>query len=151
GGTSPYSVYWLNSTGDTIAMNTIFLLGLCEGDYIAAITDFNGCVLTDTITVEVLGAGCGGNIGDELAAGITNLNLFPNPASQNATLELDLDRPEAISLRLYNLHGQMMQTQELPVRQNVSHDLDLSSLAAGMYLLEIETSRGRVSQRLVID
>ncbi|MEL6652297.1 MAG: T9SS type A sorting domain-containing protein, partial [Bacteroidota bacterium] len=102
-------------------------------------------------TVEVLGAGCGGNIGDELAAGITNLNLFPNPASQNATLELDLDRPEAISLRLYNLHGQMMQTQELSVQQNVSHELDLSRLASGMYLLEIETSRGRVSQRLVID
>ena len=151
GGTSPYVIDWTLIGSVDTAFNAPFIFGLCEGDYEAIVIDFNGCVTRDTITVGVAGLGCSDNIEDELAAGITTFQLFPNPAHDLAQLRLELDRPEAVNIKLTNLHGQVMESVQLAPNQQLVHNLDVSRFAAGIYFVEVETSRGRATQRLMIE
>lgn len=152
GGTAPYTIDWTRLNSLDTAFNASFIFSLCEGDYEAIITDFNGCVSKDTFMVDVAGLGCdGGSIQDELNAGITTFQLFPNPAKDMAQLRFELDRPEAVSLKLMNLHGQVMEQVDLAPRQQLIHDLDIRGFAAGIYFIELTTSRGRATQRLMIE
>ena len=78
------------------------------------------------------------------------LQVFPNPAKDFVQLELELDRPEAISIRLFDSQGKQLRQHSLAIEQLISHPIDLRSLSPGIYFVEIETSRGRVSKRLFI-
>lgn len=146
GGTSPYIIDWTLIGSNDTSFNAPFIFGLVGGDYEVFVTDFNGCVAMDTITVAEVN-----NLEDELQAGITHFQLFPNPAKDMAQLRLELDRPDRVSIRLVNLHGQVIQQVQLRFSQQLVHDLDVSHLAGGLYFLEVETSRGRASQRLMIE
>lgn len=151
GGSSPYTIDWVAvGTVDT-TFNAPFIFGLCEGDYVVVITDFNGCVSIDTATVDVSGLGCADNIEDELAAGITTFQLFPNPTQHIAQIRLELDRPEAINIKLVNLHGQLIEELQIAPTQQLNHNLDVSALAAGVYFVRVETARGRATQRLMVE
>lgn len=48
GGTGPFSVLW----DDLAAQTTVVASNLCAGSYIATVTDFNGCVQSDNITIN---------------------------------------------------------------------------------------------------
>ncbi|MFK7926313.1 MAG: T9SS type A sorting domain-containing protein, partial [Bacteroidia bacterium] len=151
GGTSPYSIDWIAvGSGDT-TFNAPFIFGLCDGDYVAVITDFNGCVSKDTTSVTASGESCTNNIEDEILAGITTFQLFPNPTQSITQLRLELDRPEAINIKLVNLHGQLIEEIQIAPTQQLNHNLDVSALSAGVYFVRVETARGRATQRLMVD
>lgn len=48
GGTPPYAILW----DDPLAQSTAVASGLCAGDYTVTVTDFNGCIETETITID---------------------------------------------------------------------------------------------------
>ena len=78
------------------------------------------------------------------------LQVYPNPTSDFAQLELELDRPETINIRLFNTQSQQLRQHSLAIGQLISHPIELRSLSPGIYFVEIETSRGRVSKRIVV-
>jgi gliding motility-associated-like protein len=51
-GTGPFSVYWTNSIGDTIAQNVDTLTNLCAGTYTATLVNGLGCTWVDNTTVN---------------------------------------------------------------------------------------------------
>ncbi|MEM6347676.1 MAG: T9SS type A sorting domain-containing protein [Bacteroidota bacterium] len=148
GGTPPFIFDWIQLGETDTTFNTPFLFFLTEGDYSVIATDANACTAKDTVTVG--GIGCKDNIEAELAAGITMLQVFPNPAKDFVQLELELDRPEAINIRLFNSQGEQLRRHSLAIGQLISHPIDLISLSPGIYFVEIETSRGRVAKRLIM-
>ncbi|MEL7535266.1 MAG: T9SS type A sorting domain-containing protein, partial [Bacteroidota bacterium] len=153
GGTSPYVIDWTLIGSIDTSFNAPFIFGLCEGEYEITVTDFNGCVTKDTVEVTKPAGnlGCGVGLEDELQAGITTFQLFPNPAQEMAQIRIELNRPEAVYIKLMNLHGQVMEQLQLAPSQQLTHDLDVSRLAAGLYFIEVATSRGRATQRLMIE
>jgi hypothetical protein len=83
--------------------------GVCEGWYYVDVTDANNCTVTDSVEIAV-GAGATGcftdNIEDELKAGITTMQLIPNPNNGSFNLRLELDRPEDLQIEVINTNGQ---------------------------------------------
>ncbi len=148
GGTPPYTYQWVITQYNDTAYNSPFIFGLYAGFYEAIVTDSNGCGAKAMFYLD--GDPCFDNIEAELAAGITMLQVFPNPAKDFVQLELELDRPEAISIRLFDSQGKQLRQHSLAIEQLISHPIDLRSLSPGIYFVEIETSRGRVSKRLFI-
>lgn len=53
GGTMPYTLNWVEMAGNTSVGTTAPLAGLQAGDYAGLITDANGCVAGDTVTINV--------------------------------------------------------------------------------------------------
>jgi len=84
GGTSPYAILWSNgSTGQTAS-------NLTEGTDTVTVTDFNGCVAQEIVTIGVVGIGCleiptvitpnGDGYNDVWR--IRNIELYPNARVQ---------------------------------------------------------------------
>ena len=69
-------------------------------------------------------------------------SFFPNPASHQATLVLDIPEETTIRMQVYNSLGQLLlsfqDSKRLPGRHFLT--LDLSSLGQGTYIARIETA-----------
>jgi hypothetical protein len=74
-------------------------------------------------------------------------SLFPNPASDVATLQLPSNVLSA-NVIFYDHLGKNVKTQSVTAQQN---KLDLTNLAKGIYYLTIKTAEGTASKTLVIN
>jgi hypothetical protein len=67
------------------------------------------------------------------------LRIFPNPASDKATLQYTLDKPGIPNIRIYDLPGNCFRTLD-PVQSQIGMNkiqLDLSGLRQGFYFVEV--------------
>ncbi len=72
-------------------------------------------------------------------------NIYPNPASDFITLSLAKDVGNA-TIKMYNLLGELQSTN------NTSHaktDIDISKLAAGVYIIEVVTDKSSFRQKFI--
>lgn len=74
---------------------------------------------------------------------LSNLSVFPNPATDLVTLQIDTD---IARVSITNAQGQLVQSDLWSRNGSV---LDLSGLASGAYLIQVETVEGSMTSRLV--
>ena len=74
--------------------------------------------------------------------------LYPNPSQGSCTLSL----PQAMqgSYTLYDMAGRALQQYKLLPTQT-DYTIHTTMLSPGVYLLELSTSQGRQSQKLVVE
>jgi len=141
GGTPNYQIQWGPSTGNQTGP---VATGLAAGFHTVKVTDSNGCMLALEIFV--------GTVGTEQPESISALQLFPNPTSGEATLTVQLERPLAVEVLVFNNLGQIVFLQKIDERQaNHSVPLELEGLGAGLYFVKIGLENGETRVlRLVI-
>ncbi|MEM6764960.1 MAG: T9SS type A sorting domain-containing protein [Bacteroidota bacterium] len=143
-GTSPYTYLWNDGTAQS------FNFGLCGGSYSATITDANGCTVTDTVIVE--GIACvTTSLEDELAAGVSSWEVFPNPASASINLAISLEQVESLQLSLIDLQGRILRAERADNVRVYTESWNLENLAPGMYFIRIKTDRGAASRTLIVN
>lgn len=81
------------------------------------------------------------------AAGKVVFSAVPNPASH--TLRVTRTSREAARLVLYDLLGRVLLTESLPAGR-LTQNLDLGAVASGQYSLQLESTRGVFSQKVVV-
>ena len=140
GGTfGPVTIVW----DDPASQTTAEAIGLSAGTYTVTVTDSLGCTYTDSVEVPL-------NVGiTEAAAGIDRLQLSPNPSQGRFALSLDLQRAQAVQLRVLDLQGRELRTFSLPSAASHQQELDLGELPAGLYLLRVATETGFATRRLI--
>jgi hypothetical protein len=109
GGVSPYQYAWSGVTNQTDSM-AVYLDG---GWYTVVVTDANGCSISDSIFVDVLGL----NIAPE-----TNLEVYPNPSNGVFKLSLAVEK-----LEVFDLQGRHIS------HFDAAQEFDLSHLSSGSY------------------
>jgi len=111
GGVSPYQYAWSgpNTQSDSMA---VYLDG---GWYTVLVTDANGCSISDSVFVDVLGLN---------NATVTNLEVYPNPSTGLFKLNLAV-----VQLKVFDLQGRHI------THFNDAQEIDLSHLASGTYQL----------------
>ncbi len=90
--------------------------------------------------------------------GITDINainyfsFYPNPTANSATVSFTADRAAAYTSRIVNIYGQEVSRDVLNVTAglNVSK-IDVSSLAAGVYIYTITDGKNVQTQRFVVE
>jgi|GEM_PF-2691221 len=79
-------------------------------------------------------------------------SFFPNPASQQATLILDIPEETPIHMQVYNALGQMLlnsqESRRLPGRHYLT--LDVSTLGPGLYIARIEAADEIISKPFLV-
>lgn len=151
GGTIPYTYSWYDGAGYTNTGGN-FINGVCEGWYYVEITDNNNCTYLDSVEVPVpVGTlGCGTGIEEELAAGITTMQLLPNPNNGSFKLRLELDRPEDLRIEVISMTGKVV-ARELASKVLVHEQaFQLNGLASGIYLVQVTTARGTAAQKVIV-
>ena len=74
---------------------------------------------------------------------LSQFNIYPNPATERATIELK-QGIELHNINIYNNLGQLISTSKNLI-------VDTSYLMTGLYFLEIETNKGKASKKLFIE
>ncbi len=142
GGIQPYTYIWFKN-------NVLFssgsedLIDLAAGEYRLEITDANGCKATYTYNLtETVGTT---NPGEAFYA-----EVFPNPASDWATLAVAFPQPQSLSLSLVDAAGRIVQTWMVDQVTEQHIPLDLKDLPAGVYRLRIMAGEEMVGRMLVV-
>ena len=100
---------------------------------------FNYCVDCATV-VDV--------VDPAFAAGIT---VFPNPASNQTTVNYNFETSVDLTISVTNTLGQVMSTALVSNVTTGTHTLDVSDLAAGMYMIQITDGARMATQSLVVE
>ncbi|MFN8287644.1 MAG: choice-of-anchor V domain-containing protein [Chitinophagales bacterium] len=132
GGTAPYTYNWSNTdTTQTIS-------NLAPGTYDLTVTDANGCFFTSQGIEVALVNGISENT-------LTGLSVYPNPAE--ITLYVSLQNASDATVAIIDFNGR--EVLNTAVQNQKSFNIDLSSLAEGMYVLRLTNSNSVYSKRFM--
>jgi PKD repeat protein len=111
---------------------------------------------TWTVTLTVTSAGtCNTNITTQtvtiVATDIANLstgilNVFPNPSS-NGLFTIEMGGASKTNVQVYNVVGELVYSKEFT---SATTSLDLSSVAAGVYTMKVNTNNNNTVKQIVI-
>jgi hypothetical protein len=79
----------------------------------------------------------------------SSLNVYPNPAKGSLKLRTSFADATAASVLLLDMSGRMVQQLQLPVAKQHNASLDVSALAPGTYILNMNAG-GKVSTQKVV-
>ncbi len=133
GGMGPYTFIWSdNATTQDIS-------GLAMGNYSVNVKDANGCIVSGIFYVSS-GTGIA-----QVAGAANELSIYPNPSSNTTTVEVK--GGDITNLKVTDLLGQIVFASE-PKQPKV--ELNCSTYASGVYIVEAEVNGVVISKRLVI-
>ena len=137
GGAGAYNYSWDNgSFGDSIG-------GLSPAVYVLTVTDANGCVATAEVEIPAAALSLEGELGIESFA------VSPNPARGHLHLSWNLAYGKEVSIRVRDLRGAVVMDLG---RQPLSGSLDTDlHLAAGLYLVELQTAQGSGYRKVLVE
>jgi hypothetical protein len=128
-GGAGYTISW--STGGTDSTVT----GLANGTYTVTVTDAKGCTKVRSITTNaVLGI-------SNVTASLPQMQIFPNPATDQLTIKTTDFIPQHISV--YNVNGQLV------TETGYTQKLNINNLASGVYLLEVSAPNVTMRSRFI--
>jgi len=137
GGTAPYTYAWSNS------QTTATATGLAAGTYTVTATDANGCSGSQTVTISFTS-------GISNIAGISNLNIYPNPASNNFNVKANLAEKGNVTIELVNAIGAKVVVRNLGVTDVINENIVTTHLSAGVYHVNIAVNGQHASYSLII-
>lgn len=115
-----------------------------SGSYWVVATDGSGCEATSNILELTFNS-----IGDELPG--ISLTVYPNPSNGVFVLQIEAVSAQDLNLKVRNYLGQELHAQDISLGTgNTNVDLTLNDLAAGPYLLELQSGEHRTVRRIFV-
>jgi hypothetical protein len=91
------------------------------------------------------------NVGIHEEAAVKDLEVYPNPASENIHVSFQVEKESSVMIRLVTLTGQVVYAEEHKEFSGIyNQEVNVSALTAGMYFMEIKTSTGTSSKKIMI-
>ncbi|MBA2613522.1 MAG: T9SS type A sorting domain-containing protein [Bacteroidetes bacterium] len=90
-------------------------------------------------------------IAENALSSAVNSNIYPNPASNNAILAIDLKDNSGIAITVLNAIGQVVKTTKAQGQVGENNiDIDLNGLATGIYIVNIKVGNANSTKKLVV-
>ena len=93
------------------------------------------------------------NVGvGEAQAGLTAIDVYPNPATErvNVRLAQASDENRSVYIRLSDMSGRILHNEKLTMQADATCSISTQDLAAGIYLLNIQTDKGSVCRKVQV-
>jgi len=87
---------------------------------------------------------------DEVPLPETAMTLFPNPASDQVQLQLDLENAGDALITIADISGRILQMRQFDNVQRETLRFDVSNYPAGTYLIRVGTADGTRTEKFVI-
>jgi hypothetical protein len=78
------------------------------------------------------------------------INIFPNPTSGNVTIDATNLAQNVNQINILNVQGQMVFAFN-QLGSKAVFDLNLTNLPEGIYVVQLQTSAGVLSKRLILN
>ena len=84
---------------------------------------------------------------------LQNLVLSPNPANDFLILNYKTDRSDPLSVRIVDIYGSLLIQKELNVisQTTVNEKINISSLSAGIYFVQILQDKRLITRKIIIE
>ncbi len=84
--------------------------------------------------------------------GNNSVRVYPNPATDNTTLDITLTNDANTIVKIYDISGRLVYSQNLGRRAagNYLHKIDCSNFMRGMYLVNIVTGQQTATSKLIV-
>jgi len=79
------------------------------------------------------------------------LHVYPNPTKGVFTINMTLDEKQNVNITLYNLQGQLINSENLSVTGQLNKQMNLTGFAKGIYYLQIKGERGVVTKKIILN
>jgi len=139
-----YTFKIYDAGGDGLTIPGFYALYYGSNSYITTGTEFGS---VDSAKFEA-----NTTIGIEELNPNTSISLYPNPARENVTVQLQVEGPANVTIQVYNLTGGKVIERSYgmvsPGRQFL--ELGTGELTPGMYLLKLDTGKETIARRLTI-
>ena len=76
--------------------------------------------------------------------------IYPNPASNNAFIDIKQQNPETLVLQIYDLSGRMLQSKSLGNRAEQLIQVETEKLATGIYTVVISKNKKTIANRKLV-
>lgn len=137
--TSGYAGY-LWSTSDTTASTTFIISN--NQILSVTVTDFNGCEAYDEVYIQVL-------LGTDGAESNKEMNLYPNPASQQVYLDLAGFNGNEVDVTLIDLTGRVVY-QTVTNSLSTPINIPVEHLTNGVYTVVVKADNKVIGQKKVV-
>jgi hypothetical protein len=81
---------------------------------------------------------------------ITSLSIYPNPASGNTVIDLELFQNADVAFAIYTLTGALVQDFGKENTSKATHIIDVSKYSAGMYLVQFVVNNQLITKKLIV-
>lgn len=79
------------------------------------------------------------------------VQLFPNPASQAVTLSFSINQNEKMVVTMMEINGKIISSETIEAMEGFNiHDMDLSNLPKGMYMVQLTGNGKSTTKRLAV-
>ncbi|UOQ70949.1 T9SS type A sorting domain-containing protein [Hymenobacter cellulosilyticus] len=145
-----------NTTANSLAISYQLETPLRSGTFLYRLagagswTDINTTGSSTRLSVDVT---LGAVLGRKDAIGAGTLSVYPNPAHRSFTLALPaIAGQRTAELTLLNTLGQQVLARTVPlVASGTETQVDVSSLAPGLYTLQIKTNREVATKKVLVE
>jgi hypothetical protein len=142
-----------SNCGSTWQSGNIFT-ALLPRAYSMQVKDAAGCTATcATSTVASNTGSCGGAklVDNASTSNSGTFNIYPNPASTEVAIIFSSDREENYSIRIVDVTGRVVINQnEASVIGDNQYQLNLSSLAKGVYMVILQNKDAVLQSKIVV-
>jgi len=135
GGIPPYIYSW----NDENAQESPTAQNLAAGTYTLIVTDFNGCIAIDSISVPLLTSA-----EDIIGPAKLIINYYPNPAQEWIYVDLSSLQAGKKIIKVMTLNGQIQKTSSSSEGEQI-HSIWIKDLPEATYLLLIELGMQRAA------
>ena len=78
------------------------------------------------------------------------IQVYPNPAKDNATLELNGFSGQASQFRVLKTTGESVRSFLLQYVDRKTQQLDFTGLDSGVYVIEVQSGKTRMTKRIIL-
>lgn len=83
---------------------------------------------------------------------VNSIDVYPNPAKDQATIKMNLAKGGNAEIALYNITGQKVYSQNIEAQQGAQQiTLPVANLNSGVYFYSVTINGERVSRKLVVE
>ena len=146
---NPVSVTGILTQGSTAASNSAFRCTFYPSSY----SGFNNQLFSSPTIIEnsnSVSSNCTlSTTIDEETIGEETIFVYPNPAKEFINVEFSGLNDENISIEITDVFGKVVQ-KEISKNENQMFNLNVSSLAAGYYVLKISSGNSVIQKKIII-
>ena len=131
------------STGATT--QKIIVDSLNDGTITVEVTNVDGCVGSDTVTVNFV-------LGVNSSFAVSTLTMYPNPATDQITIDVtNFSALDVINVTIVDITGKIVMINKLEgAGNNFNETYDVSTFATGTYFVQFEANGEVVTRQFVI-
>ena len=116
-----------------------------NGSYTVELTAINGnCTDTQSFTVAI-------TVSLEELAGVENINVYPNPATESFVVAFDNQNNQAVTIEMIDQMGRTIQSNTIEQSGVQVSEFNTMNVSNGMYSIRISSNGNSLTKRMVVN